>query len=394
MVNHALVSEFIETTTRLIKKFKHKKIVLDFTEVNKVFSSPCVQIAGYIQYFKSTGIEFEFIGVNPYLESTHFHNPLIPDPAKLKSTRSYFDKVWTFHNSDEVFSLVTNIIRTLRTTVECEKGVIEACDWGINEIMDNVIQHSETKKGFVMAQINKKTKNLNMCIFDYGVGIYNTMKGPVNKPRNEVDAISLSLQEGRKGYKSIGQGNGMWGLYNIVNENVGHLNIISGTAGLFFRNKKTTTITDLTVLNFKTGRSTSINFHINLNKETLLTNAIKGFTFPSLYLENLEDDRGRIIFKIADVSSGTGTRESAIAIRNELMNIFRDSNKPIIVDFQNIGLVSSSFADELVGKLIVELGFFQYQAIFTLINMNSTIQSILHRAVTQRLYEEYLKSIS
>jgi len=37
--------------------------------------------------------------------------------------------------------------------------------------------------------------------------------------------------------------------------------------------------------------------------------------------------------------------------------------------------------------LVIELGFFQFQQIFTLVNMNSTIQTIVQRSLSQRMAE-------
>ena len=257
----------------------------------------------------------------------------------------------------------------------------------LNEIMDNVIQHSTLNQGFVMAQIQKESKNINVCIFDYGLGIYQTLKKRYN-PRSAIDAISLSVQEGVTRDKEVGQGNGMWGLYNIVNLNTGHLSIISGNGGLLFKVKKTTSLKHIIMLN-QTNQATTINFHLNLNKQTSITDAIKGYTFPNLYIENLENSAGQIVYKIGAAESGTGTRESGEAIRIELINIYKEAEKSIAIDFENVGIISSSFADELIGKLIMELGFFQFQKIFHITNMNPTIQSILHRSIGQRFAENY-----
>ncbi|MBL7909522.1 MAG: STAS-like domain-containing protein [Bacteroidia bacterium] len=340
-----------------------------------------------MDYYRDKGITFEIIGAIPYLKKTCFNNPLQPN-EKANNAKRFLDKVWTFSNSRDVYNITTGLIDHLRRSTECEKGVIESCDWGINEIMDNVIQHSEAEKGFIMAQVNEKTKILNVTIFDYGVGIYKTMKGSKPSPRNVIDAISLSVQEGKKGKKSTGQGNGMWGLYNIVDNNSGHLTIVSGEGGIHFRDKKTSNLKDVRFLNYK-NQATNIHFHINLNKETLITDAIKGYVFVDLYLESLEDNQGRSIYKIREVASGTGTRASAEEIRNALINIYTDTRKPVIIDFEGVGIISSSFADELVGKLIIKLGFYQYQRIFQIINMNQTIQSILHRSVSQRIAQEF-----
>jgi hypothetical protein len=35
--------------------------------------------------------------------------------------------------------------------------------------------------------------------------------------------------------------------------------------------------------------------------------------------------------------------------RNEIMNIYKTAKKPVILDFESISIIASSFADELVG---------------------------------------------
>ena len=104
-----------------------------------------------------------------------------------------------------------------------------------------------------------------------------------------------------------------------------------------------------------------------------------------LFIENLEDEFDRIVYKIIEQSSGTGTRQSGERIRNEILNIYQSAKKPVILDFSGVGIIASSFADELIGKLVQELGLFQFQAVFPMKNMNSTIQAIVQRSVSQRL---------
>jgi hypothetical protein len=105
-----------------------------------------------------------------------------------------------------------------------------------------------------------------------------------------------------------------------------------------------------------------------------------------MYIENMEDAYDRIIFKVVeDASSGTGTRQSGLKLKNEVINLYKKTKKPVIIDFDEIGIISSSFADEFIGKLVVELVFFQFQQIYTLTNMNSTIQTIMQRSLSQRM---------
>jgi len=251
VTNQRLVPEFINSIKRLHFKFGHKTIILDFEEVDKVFPYPATAISGYIDYFKNNlDVEFEFINTSKYLDFIHFEVPQNVTEKRVNRYQDCLDNIWKFHNSEEVHLLVNGILANIRRSIECEPGVLDACTWGLNEIMDNVIQHSESKCGFIMAVVHKTTRNINVCIFDYGIGIYQSFKNSQNEynPRSAVDAISLAIQEGVTRNKSVGQGNGMWGLYNIVNLNSGHMGIISGKGGLSLKNGKIRTFKEIIML--------------------------------------------------------------------------------------------------------------------------------------------------
>lgn len=386
LTNQRVVPEFVNSIKRLHFKFGHNKITLDFSEVDKIYPYPTAAIAGYIHYFKTTlHIEFEFINPPKYLDAIHFGEPFKVGETTINKNDNCLDKIWLFRNSDEVHTLVNGLLANIRTAIECEAGVIDACTWGLNEIMDNVIQHSEAECGFVMAAVHKASKNINVCIFDYGIGIYRSLKkSKYHNPKNAPDAISLAVQEGVTRDKKIGQGNGMWGLYNIVTLNAGVMSIISGKGGLSLIKGNMKTFTEIQMLS-PMQQATTVNFNLNLNKEISIKEALKGHELTDMYIENMEDEFDRIIFKVVEATSGTGTRQSGLKLKNEVINLFKKTKKPVIIDFAEIGIISSSFADEFIGKMVVELGFFQFQKIFTLTNMNETIQTIVQRSLSQRL---------
>lgn len=386
LTNQRVVPEFVNSIKRLYFKFGHKKIILDFSEVDKIYPYPSAAIAGYIHYFKNTlNIEFEHINIPKYLNNIHFFDPVEVGENPINKNDNCLDKIWLFKNSDEVHQLVNGILASIRTSIECEAGIIDACTWGLNEIMDNVIQHSEAECGFVMAAVHKSTKNINICIFDYGIGIFRSLKkSKYHNPKNAPDAISLAVQEGVTRDKKIGQGNGMWGLYNIVNLNAGMMSIISGKGGLSLVKGNMKTFQEIQMLS-PIQQATTVNFNLNLNKEISIKEALNGKELVDMYIENMEDEYDRIIFKVADATSGTGTRQSGLKIKTEVINLYKKTKKPVIIDFAEIGIISSSFADEFIGKMVVELGFFQFQKIFTLTNMNNTIQTIVQRSLSQRM---------
>jgi len=387
LTNQRLIPEIINGLKRLHFKFGHQKIVIDLQRIEKVFPYPTVPVSGYIHYFKNKlNVEFEFINIPTYLRKIHFLSPDEIDKSTTGLGTNFLDRVWVFHNSDDVHLLVNGFLASIRKSCTVEEGILQACEWGLNEIMDNVIQHSNENVGFIMGQILKDSQILKICIFDYGRGIFESLRNSQFKPRNAADAISLAIQEGVTRDKKVGQGNGMWGLYNIININDGSLQVISGKGGLNFDNKTKTiaSYNDIIMLSPQ-QQSTAINFDIKLKNPISMEEALGGYVPIDLFIENLEDEFDRIVYKIIEQSSGTGTRQSGERIRNEILNIYQSAKKPVILDFSGVGIIASSFADELIGKLVQELGLFQFQAVFPMKNMNSTIQAIVQRSVSQRL---------
>jgi anti-anti-sigma regulatory factor len=73
-------------------------------------------------------------------------------------------------------------------------------------------------------------------------------------------------------------------------------------------------------------------------------------------------------------------------VRTKLKNLiaFLDSNK-VIVDFEDVHLVSSSFADEVFGKLFVELGPLGFSASLEMRNIDPIVKLLIDKAIVQRM---------
>lgn len=367
-----------------------EEIILDFKNVITVYPNASVPIAGIIDYYRDHGKEFIRVDNSAVINNTRLFSPLnISDNEDLLQYNC-LHKTWKFRSYDEVYLLVENYLKELGKTDQFEEGVLSGLEWSLNEIMDNVIQHSDASGGYVMGQIHKSSKHVAFCIFDSGIGIYNSLKNSVHRPRSPIDSLTICVKEGVTRDKKIGQGNGMYGLHEIVRNNLGQLAITSNTASYLMKDNAIKTNRNLPTISRYNG-CTTIEFQLDYDKKVSLSDALKfegrSYDFVNYRIEDLENDSGEIEYILREKEGGFGTRRAGERLRNEIMNIFKESQKPLILDFKGIGVISSSFADEMIGKLVIEFGFFGFNNIIRLRNMNPLVQSILQRSVSQRMAE-------
>jgi hypothetical protein len=384
--NPRTVHEFIGAVTSRPPSIAHQWI-LNFKQVEGAFPNVCVPLAGMIESLSARGAAFEFYYQNEYLRSTGLQRPMRVSENRDAARKSGLDRIWRFESPDDIYLLISSFVDELSQVIVCEKGVLEGFEWSINEVMDNVLQHSGKDFGYVMGQIHRTSKHFAFCVYDSGQGIFSSLQHSDHRPKNPVHAIQLAVTEGITRDKRIGQGNGLWGLHQIVSENVGKLSITSESACYSLTNNQFSLFEQLPQLPIDPG--CVVDFQMDYAREISISKALGGYEPVNLKLESLENEAGQIQIVLKDRESGVGTRRSGERLRNELINIHRQTGQAIILDFSGLNIVSSSFADELVGKLVTEFGFFGFNNIFKLKGMGPSVQSIVQRSVAQRMMESF-----
>jgi len=93
-----------------------------------------------------------------------------------------------------------------------------------------------------------------------------------------------------------------------------------------------------------------------------------------------------MIIRLAKWGTNLGTRDLGELVRREMVKSLEFFNSPIEVSFKDVFMVSSSFADECFGKLIVGIGAEQFKRCFVITDLNDErIRMILNRSVKQRI---------
>lgn len=391
-LKHSLnVSDFIRVLNDGIKK-GYTDFEINFSGVNAVFPNAVVPIAGIMEHHKTNGVTFEFTYVPLSLTQCKMLAPVSIQKDNALLGKNSLNKVWKFRDSNDISKIVQSFMDELHKSERFSKGTLPSIEWAIYEVMDNVIQHAGTDLGYVMGQLHSRSKHIAFTIFDLGQGIYNSLKNSVHAPRNTIDALTLCIQEEVTRDKKIGQGNGLFGLHSIVKQGKGSLSITSGDGCYMYNNGYVKTYKYIPFVS-KKNVDTTIDFQLDYSKELSLDKALifrgKEYALINLRVENLENESGYLEYKIKEHAEGTGTRQSAIRVKNEIVNLLEESKTRIIIDFTGIEVISSSFADELIAKLLLELGIFQFNNLIQLKGMDISLQNILQRSVIQRLIEEF-----
>lgn len=85
-----------------------------------------------------------------------------------------------------------------------------------------------------------------------------------------------------------------------------------------------------------------------------------------------------------------GTSLGSRVLGKEVSNLINfEKEDKIILDFQDVKMVTSSFADEVVGKNCAKLGLHNFFDKVQIINTSEQIKLILKKAIIDRLVEKH-----
>ena len=77
------------------------------------------------------------------------------------------------------------------------------------------------------------------------------------------------------------------------------------------------------------------------------------------------------------------SRQGGVKIRSVIRNLL-NLNHPVILDFNGVGVILSSFADEVFGRLFVEMGPRAFMTRIDMRNVDPTVEGLIDRAIVQR----------
>ena len=100
--------------------------------------------------------------------------------------------------------------------------------------------------------------------------------------------------------------------------------------------------------------------------------------------DGIGSNKMETIFKFSNIGENLGTRMLGEKVRNELLPLIQNNDK-VILDFSGVDVVSNSFADECLAKLLLSMTFEELKQKTTFVSVNDFARKNIAIAFKRRL---------
>jgi anti-anti-sigma regulatory factor len=382
--------EFVRIVGYARKKFFYQYFVLDFSEAENVYPNGIIPIIVEVDRLKSEGINFDFLfpcskRVLEVFQQSNYLHFFQPEKYALNDLRTSNQlSLHKFTNNEEWDNLIQSILDIAIQQLVFAPGVAESFEWIINELAGNTLVHADSDYGFVQVVTYPNNDRIALVIADNGIGILGSMRKRFPEIQNDLDAINKAIQKGVTSNPEFGQGNGLTGTISIVANNSSTLNISSGTGSLYLSPDGKMKPAERKY--YERHRGTLIDLQLNTNQEINLQTALWGHDPVSFFEIVYEKIEGEVVILVREHSKSFGNRIIGQNLRNKLLNICQ-GNKfiKLIIDFDGVSMVSSSFADEFIAKFAKEIGILIFMRRVEIKNANALVLGLIEKALRERI---------
>lgn len=367
----------------LLRNPNAKEIIFVFEEGFRIFPNMMAPLAALLCFLDSVGIRTKIHNNHPSIAESNVFSPARCVPAEERSDPSNI--VWEYRDANELEFLINLVLTTIYRRVPSKKNTLLALEYCLSELLDNVIRHSKDEAGFFMYSLQNDNQRIAVSIADQGIGIRRSFEDSSYRPISASDAITLAMQKGVTS-SSDGAGNGLWTTTEIITCNTGRLTITSGGGAVYYNKElgRVGSFDDVPTLD-PHWPGTNIDFQLDFQNEIDFLRLWGGLPSPiDTRTERLENSDDQIVLRIRDHSFGTSTRESGKEMRVLAANLLRTQPRIVLLDFSEVAMISSSYADELIAKLLTDSSIANAADRLKTVGTNSTIDLVISDAIRSR----------
>ena len=255
---------------------------------------------------------------------------------------------------DDVYQ---QVLKTLTAYFEIEVSVLQAMSYCFYEILDNVHIHSGKPLGTAITHFDSEKGVLRVLVADDGVGIRASLaENEQYRSISEEDALKMCIQD------TVTDGKGMgFGLYatSRLMKIIGISFVLhSGSHKLIYKEGNTKIVEN------GSWQGTIVFMELATSKEIDPNEVVEHRTnadeqYNENFVETDELDelwRGgdySILFRFSNFGTDFGTRDMGAKIREQIRPLLQKGTC-VALDFTGVNVVSNSFADECIAKLLLD----------------------------------------
>jgi anti-sigma regulatory factor (Ser/Thr protein kinase) len=380
----------------LVVKRECREVVLNFEACTAAYNGPMLSICSAVSSYRFKGVDTSIVlpvkeDLRRRFRNTNWAYLMDPGAFEQSTYRGELNvPAIPFSSPAEQSESVNRMLDGLLGNLPgLERPDLAAVEWALNEITDNVLTHAESAPGGIVQLSNLRSKGLiEFSVSDAGVGIPASLRRGHPGLRSDAEALDLAIREGVTKDPKLGQGNGLFGTYRVASLSAGYFHVHSGYArldlqdgGARVRTESIPCVGTLVVVGVNRSERGAL-------EEALRFNARHGA--PIDYVETHFEGRGAsIVFAMHSEAASFGSRIAGTRVRTKLENLAKmNPSSRIIVEMSEVPFCSSSFADEVFGKLFVSLGALAFMARFELRGVQPTVRALVDRAIAQRSTSE------
>jgi anti-sigma regulatory factor (Ser/Thr protein kinase) len=397
-VNDRALRDFIPTLYDALSS-GHSEMVLDFRRSERAYADAILPIICLIDHRRSRGNEFRILlPESPTLRqlflNANWAHHLDPSHPRLDLETRQHLAAQRYATPTEQHRAVNSVMDVVLRNIELKREVLKALEWSVNEITDNVLTHAESATGgLVQISTFRDECKIKFVVADAGRGIPSAMRDAF--PRiADAEALSEAIKPGVT--SGPGQGNGLTGSLRIATGASGSFKVTSGKASLSVfregRGDRYRTQKTRAPEGFKFP-GTVVMVELATDADLDLMEALTFGDMPAVDLVDVVDVRyvrgtDELQILVRDEAVGFGSRHAGAELRRKLQNLLAaEPTRTLVLDWNGVPLVSSSFADEVVGKLFVELGPSAFTARVKQLGQEPLVRSLVDRAIMQRVVQ-------
>jgi anti-sigma regulatory factor (Ser/Thr protein kinase) len=230
----------------LIKQYEENSkiyLTIDFSDCTFIYPDYAILLLCTIKYIEHLGYEVKGnLKLSPnkdvvlYLAKMNFFanlNVVLPiGIPKFNPSNAVQIQQYTAENQ---LTVLNSILKVLYEKGSIDENVYTGLDYCFNEILDNVLNHTDEKIGWVVAQYFPNLNSIRLIVCDYGMGIHKSLN--MIHDYTEDEAITKCIESGVTNGK--GQGHGLYATSSFIKQNKGWLSLFSGNKKLNVNETKT-----------------------------------------------------------------------------------------------------------------------------------------------------------